>query len=110
VDTNEFDQRLARLIEALEETASLLRRRGSSEWAASLDSSRLRIVNHDRDGFDQLLGVFGGMGSLNDLVFHPLNGNASGNNPADWDNETLDGLRHRLFTEATALRNELDRP
>lgn len=110
MDSDEFDARLARLLEALDETVSLLLRHGSYHWAASLDVSRWLISNGDRSGLDHLLSGFGGMGSLNDLVLHPLNGSASENRSAEVDDDILDGLRHRLFTEATALRGALDRP
>jgi hypothetical protein len=110
VDSGEFDARLARLLTTLEEAVSLLVEHGAGSWAAWLDGDRWRIENGDRHGLDHLLETFGGMGSLNDLVFHPLNGNASGEDPAEWDNDTLSGLRARIFTEASALRSEFNRP
>ncbi len=41
--------------------------------------------------------MFGGMGSLSDLVIHPVNGHAVAEDQIARVNETLDGLRERVY-------------
>lgn len=103
----EFDQRVSGLLAALHEASALLAKHGVDGWAAWLSEDGQRIASHDRYGFDHLLMAFGGMGSLSDVVFHPLNGNACGDDVDRWDNTRLDVLRGKLFAEATALRRVL---
>ncbi len=110
VNDDDFERRLAELLATLDDASALLAKHGAQHWAGWISENRERIANHDRHGLDHLLMAFGGMGSLNDLVFHPLNGNASGEDPNDWDNDELDALRSKIFRNATALRHELDRP
>ena len=96
-------------LEALDGASALLTKHGAHHWAAWLSEDRQRIANHDRYGLEHLLMAFGGMGSLTDLFFHPLNGNATGEDPNGWDNDELDKLTGSIFTNATALRRELNR-
>jgi hypothetical protein len=109
VTDDEFGQRLADLLEALDGASALLTKHGAHHWAAWLSEDRQRIANHDPYGLEHLLMAFGGMGSLTDLFFHPLNGNATGEDPNGWDNDELDKLTGSIFTNATALRRELNR-
>ncbi len=106
---DESEGRLADLLASLDDASALLAKHGAHRWAAWLSEDRERIANHDRYGVEHLLMAFGGMGSLNDVVFHPMNGNASGEDDDGWENAKLDALRSKLFTDATALRRELDR-
>ena len=110
VNDDEFEGRLDDLLATLDEASALLAKHGARRWAAWLSEDRERIANHDRYGVEHLLMAFGGMGGLNDVVFHPMNGNASGEDMDGWDNAELDALRSKLFTDATALRRELNRP
>ena len=123
---------LARLLATLDDAAALLVEHGEHEWAAWLQGDRRRIAQGDFAGLDHLLAAFGGMGSLNDLVFDPRNGNAlspghdaghhtgSGTGRGtgrgtdrdlrdDRDNEALDGFRSSIYADATAVRHELRR-
>jgi hypothetical protein len=109
VSDDEFEGLLDDLLATLDEASALLAKHDVHHWAAWLSEDRERIANHDRYGVEHLLMAFGGMGSLNDVVFHPMNGNASGEDIDDWDNAELDSLRSKLFTDATALRRELNR-
>jgi hypothetical protein len=110
VNDDDFERRLADLLATLDDASALLAKHGAQHWADWLREDRERISNHDRHGLEHLLMAFGGMASLNDLVFHPLNGNASGEGLDGWDNDELDALRSKIFRNATALRHELDRP
>lgn len=57
-----------------------------------------------------MLSAFGGMGSLNDLVIHPRNGHAIEDDEISAVNEELGRLTSAVYSEASALRRELDRP
>lgn len=70
----EAETRRLELIEALAETSQLLRKYNESHWSAVLEESRQLIENRDFRGVEQVFGSFGGMGSFNDVIIHPLNG------------------------------------
>lgn len=128
MDADEFEVRLARLLATLDDAAALLVEHGEHGWAAWLEGDRRRIAQGDLAGLDHLLAAFGGMGSLNDLVFDPRNGNAlspghdadhrtgrgtgrgTDRHPVDdRDNEALDAFRSSIYADATAVRHELRR-
>jgi hypothetical protein len=109
VDADEFEVRLTRLLATLDDAAALLVEHGEQGWAAWLEGDRRRIAQGDLAGLDHLLAAFGGMGSLNDLVFDPRNGNTVAGEHDDRDNEALDGFRASIYTDATAMRRELRR-
>lgn len=128
MDADEFEVRLARLLATLDDAAALLVEHSEHGWAAWLEGDRRRIAQGDLAGLDHLLAAFGGMGSLNDLVFDLRNGNApaTGHSPSrspahddgpsherderdDRDNEALDGFRASIYADATVVRRELRR-
>jgi hypothetical protein len=56
------------------------------------------------------LAAFGGMGSLSDLTFHPINGNANNDEDGARGTERLRELTGAVYRDAEALRRSLDRP
>jgi hypothetical protein len=66
----------AALIRELDETAQLLRRYGERQWAAWLERDAHLLGESDGEGIRHLLSAFGGMGSLNDVILAPSDGNA----------------------------------
>ena len=62
------------LIGAATELTEFLRSFGEDGWADWVDRDVARIRAGDRYGIDHLLTAFGGMGSLSDLLIHPVNG------------------------------------
>jgi hypothetical protein len=109
VDAAEFEVRHERLLVALDQASSLLDRHGEHHWASWLATDRRRIDNDDRYGLEHVLQAFGGMGSLTDLVFHPINGNADDEEIGARDTERLRRLTGTVFGEAQALRRALGR-
>jgi hypothetical protein len=95
------------LADSIERLASFLRGHEESPWADKLDQDALWIRRDDAYGLDRFLGHFGGMGSLLDLVFHPLNGNCEEGEERDL-NEELQALRHDAWKRAQDAR--LDSP
>ena len=108
MDDAEFDECHRTLVAALDEASSLLDGHGAFRWAGMLRQLRVRVAAGDRWALGQLLSMFGGMGSLNDLVFHPVNGNSVTGQDAE-DNERLQRLCGVMRREARALQRDLDR-
>ena len=55
------------LVDLLEEMAELLTAHGERFWAEKLEKSVQWLRNLDGRGISYFLGLFGGMGSINDL-------------------------------------------
>ena len=92
------------LAESIERLARFLRDHNESFWADKLDQDAVWIRQDDAHGVDQFLGLFGGMGSLNDLVFDPMNGNCEPGEEAAL-NERFQTLRHDAWEQARAARH-----
>ena len=69
----------------------LLSQHGEPEWAKALCRFQVQIEDDDSNGRYNLRGLFGGMGSLNDVV---LQKNAR---PLFSENDELAALREQLF-------------
>lgn len=93
------------LIAELGRGAALLDRHGvNARWSSLLRSYADRLGQGDRGVARDLLRQFGGMGSFNDVVIHPLNGHRIRDKDVDPVNKELDRIRHRLYTVARDLR------
>jgi hypothetical protein len=103
----DFDARLARLIRDLDELANLLRDHGETHWLGWVTTCRTELAAHDAAAFDHLLGAYGGMGSLNDLLILGGNGHAVDPGEESAVNVRLDELRTVIWDNATALRHDL---
>lgn len=103
-----FDERSVRLSSSLADAVSLLRRFQVGHWADWLDRDRKRVEKGDYYGLVELLGAFGGMGSLNDLVIHPMNGHRIAETEVPDVNEALHRLRGLIYADATSMKRELD--
>jgi hypothetical protein len=77
----------------------LLRKCGEAWWADQLDESKGLIESRDFRGVELVFNSYGGMGSFNDLVIHPMNGHAIGYS----DLETIDNELRRLQTHIYEL-------
>lgn len=72
--------------------AELLLAGGHPDWAASLSSLTAQIDGDPTRTYATIVGMFGGMGSLNDLVLY------KGGVPLRQENQELDALRSKLFS------------
>ena len=70
----DLDEAVGKLITVLDTLASLLRGIGEERWAAWVEKSNRHLQNHDLRGVHHLLGAYGGMGSLNDIVAPSIDG------------------------------------
>jgi hypothetical protein len=96
-------ERLALLAEA---AASFLRNYGEEHWSAWLSKDAWRIRNLDRYGLQHLLGAFGGMGSIGDLLLHPANGYTVSETDVDRVNEALRAMLSQVYDLAQKLYRE----
>ena len=84
--------------------ASLLRSSGDGTgWAGELDRCREIIENSDFYGVRRLFGLFGGMGSLNDILIQHKGVILTE------ENERFAALREKAWSIAERLRREVDR-
>jgi hypothetical protein len=95
-----------RLVTVLEEMVKLLADHSERAWAESIAKDIAWIRRGDGYGVLHLLSAFGGMGSLNDVVFHPMNGNLATTAEAGPVNERFQTLKSEAYLLATALRHD----
>ncbi|CAM3123250.1 DUF6966 domain-containing protein [Asticcacaulis taihuensis] len=92
---------VAELLEALRGLERLLFEQGINTWAARLKQAADNIEKSDAYGLQQFLSMFGGMGSLNDLIL-----SQDGKLPIE-ENEQLNSLRSKAWSLANNLRREI---
>jgi len=64
------------LAKIIQEAADLLASVGEKHWGQWLKKDAELIRNSDFRGVEHFLSAFGGMGSINDLVIHNINGHS----------------------------------
>jgi hypothetical protein len=96
------------LVAVLDELAAFLRRHSEAHWASWIERDRQALAAGDFHGVTHLLGAYGGMGSFNDLMLHPVNGHELDPSEIVSANERLDELRGRAYTLAHAIRRAAD--
>lgn len=107
VDDFEFDDRLARLRENLEQASKLLDAHGDDQWSGWATRCLGRLRTHDATAFEHILGAFGGKGSFNDVVVLPVNGHVIEPEDVPAVNEQLHRLRIAIREDASALARTL---
>ena len=97
-----------RLAGLMDEMVALLKYQGEEQWAEWIEYDARLIREHDGRGVEHFLEAFGSMGSLYDLVFHPVNGNAAN----EADGRAATERLHELIAEAQPIaldiHHELD--
>jgi len=104
---------IQKLIDSLDEAQSLLDQYGVTDWGNWLEKDARLIKNLDFYGIEHLLSAYGGMGSINDLVIHHINGHKIKEPEVNSVNERFDLLRTKIYSlakklaveEASVLRN-----
>jgi hypothetical protein len=94
---------VTRLAETLEAMTTLLKLHGDNGWAEQVERCRSSIAQSDYHGVDRLLCLYGGMGSLNDVILQ-----SGGVAPAE-DNERFDALRTDAWKQANTLARDVVR-
>ena len=101
---DDVQERLGRLDGLLAELSELLESVGETDWLTWAQRSRARLRARDESSIRGILGVFAGMGSLNDLVLHRLNGHTVAEEDHAAVNTRLRDLTSGVWEEAVALR------
>lgn len=94
------------LLVLLEAAQSLLARYGEKHWSNWLEKNARLIKNLDLYGVEQILTAYGGMGSINDLVIHPINGHQIKESEINSANEDFESLRTKIYSLAKKLATE----
>ena len=92
------------LIAELEACSALLKSCSEAHWAAWLDDCASRLQRGDFSGIERFEGAFGGMGSINDLLLHPINGHTLPESEVDTYNQKLRGYLSRAGSLAGYVR------
>lgn len=82
---------IVRFCTLLKELEGLLQDNDACFWAEKIGRCRRSAENSDEWGVHCFLGLFGGMGSLNDLILH------RNKMPLDQENDELRTLRERAW-------------
>jgi len=90
----------------LSQAVNLLSSVGEERWANWLSVDEQRIRRLDFYGIEHLLSAFGGMGSINDLVLHPINGHKIEDQDVNSTNERWQDLLKRIGSLARKLKSE----
>ena len=77
------------LVNQLAECAAFLRACSEVKWAQWLEKSASLLRSGQITGIDHYNKAFGGMGSINDLVLHPINGHTIEESEINSANEKL---------------------
>ena len=94
------ERRLARLKGSLDELCALLEANGDKSWLGWARRCRQDLGEPSIQVFRNIVGVYGGMGSFNDLVLGSPSGDLSEMNSA---NAALNRLRARIYNDARLL-------
>ena len=106
----ESDNRYATLVVSATELASLLREFQAQPWADLVARGLELIEAGDRHGLNRILALQGGIGSLSDLVIHPMNSHPISEGRIDEVNSRLAALRATVFETARSLQRDPQRP
>jgi|SRR3954452_822900 hypothetical protein len=92
------------LLLTLRDIESILERVGEEHWRRWIAARKNDINAWYEDGVSDLLSGYGGMGSFNDLVLHPMNGHRLSDSETASINEGLSTLRSTAYRQAMELR------
>jgi hypothetical protein len=82
---------IASMKTVLQKIVNLLRSGGCEDWAARMEKLSSEIEENSEYATSQILALYGGMGSFNDIVL------CSNGRPLIKENDELDGLRGELY-------------
>lgn len=92
------------LLQLLADAATLLEGVGEEHWAAWLRGDLARLRRGDGYGIEHLLGAYGGMGSINDVVISPHNGHEVSADEGEAATAELRTLLSAIYHSATGPR------
>ena len=101
-----MDPTIEELIKTLSELAEVLDSDGASRWSSWIRTAAQRLDKGDSSGVDYLLGAYGCVGSINDLIL----GQTTHNGTFAWKlghvalNERFESLRNKTWQLAQHIR------
>ncbi|WP_158903598.1 hypothetical protein [Burkholderia sp. L27(2015)] len=98
-----MDAKIARLCKLLADIRQLLGDVGEARWEDWIARDLMLVESLDAYGLEHFLSAFGGMGSINDLIIHPINGHQIAPSDVNATNEKL----RILLGEASLTGREL---
>ena len=101
-----MDPEIQELLKLLEAAESILAQYGENHWSKWLQNDSHLIKNLDFYGIEDLLTAFSGMGSINDLLIHPINGHKIQESEVDTVNEKIKFLLSNIYSLAETLARE----
>jgi hypothetical protein len=102
-------EKVEELMQVLRKLRDLLAAHGRDQWVYGVATSLKEIEQDDAHGVSRFLGLFGGMGSISDVLFHQLNGDVGTADDLRRDNDLLSRLRSRGYELAHDRRSERNR-
>ncbi|WCH21106.1 DUF6966 domain-containing protein [Aeromonas salmonicida] len=90
----------------MNEAIELLQSVKEKHWITWLAYDAALIEKQDFRGIEHLLSAFGGMGSINDLVIHPINGHEVQDSTVDKTNRMLQKILGEIWSLAKQLYND----
>jgi hypothetical protein len=98
------EEAVARLARLIDEAADLLSRFDEDRWASWLRDDLALIRNGDARGVSHLLRAYGGMGSINDILISPGNGDNVTHREGYELTDHLHALLGKISVVASSLR------
>ncbi len=96
----------SKLCNTLTDLIELLTKYGETGWSEHLQRILKRVEKHQARGFEDLLGIYGGMGSFSDLILSPVNGHDICEDDVYPVNRRLEQLRSIAYRTADTLLRE----
>lgn len=87
----------------MDQLVTLLRHHNEEHWADWVEADARAVRARDGWGLEHFLAAFGAGGSLWDLVFHPVNGNAE----SDTEGRAATEQLHELLEEAYPIAQDM---
>jgi hypothetical protein len=103
LESSPLQPEIKRLTKLLDRLAKILE--PAPQWQARVTHDADLLRQGDPAAITDFLNAFGGMGSLNDLIFTPMNGNARSSREGHRRTKKL----RRVASEAYALADEIRR-
>lgn len=92
-----------RLVKLIDSAVSLMISVEERHWASWLEKDAQYIRADDSYGIKHFLSAFGGMGSINDLIIHPMNGH----HIKDSEIESINNQLQTLLSESYDIAYEI---
>ena len=93
----------------MKQASTTLSKYNRTHWANWLSKDAKWIDNGDFYGVEHFLSALGGMGSLNDVTFHPLNGDELTEDESRQVNQEFRKLISQAYELANNLKRKQDR-